>query len=360
MREYRQKTEQLRKLQLEGLEGVTDVNISKGFYEELVKLQTILKNNQVVLQYRGVFADLTKTLEEGTRALKENLAVEQSRMELTKEVTGYMKGFSEGIADINLGVQKYSELSDMQRAIRREPRIARTAEEYRLGNIRRTALQEQVYGADKALVALESISDVSKGFGAALSPEDMKRFTEVVAATQDKGAASIVVETSKVAENTLQTVDRLDKVLENLGDPTALEDMLSKFSDRTANVMATFGGPTATVTALERVARVRSRAESGGDQDIVISSNKALDILSKQLIQQVGYSNAMERVDDNITLLSKKFTPQEFQQRAFAGIDLEVLLNKLEKGAPDSSSQLKQLRKLQEEDGKRSIVSAKQ
>jgi TP901 family phage tail tape measure protein len=130
MREYRLKAEQLEKLRLEGLQG-GEVTLARGLYEELTKLQNVLKNNQVVLQYRAVFVDLTKTLEEGTRALKENLAVEQSRLKLRKGVVGYQKGISEGLDAIDLGVQRFSDLTVKQRALTAGPDYGRAAVRFR-------------------------------------------------------------------------------------------------------------------------------------------------------------------------------------------------------------------------------------
>ena len=335
MREYRMKVEQLQKLRLEGLEGET--TIGTGLYEELNKLQEVLKNNQVVLQYRAVFVDLTKTIEQSTRAVQENLAVEKSRLELEKSVSGYMKGIPEGLENLNIGVHKFNELTAEQRALRESPTYRREAVGMRMAETRATGIKERVYAVDKALVAIESIRAVSKGFGAAMTPEDMKKYTEVVARTGETGTAELILETSKVSENTADTVGRLDRILENMGDEVAVESILSRFTDRLgAGLGGAFGGIRETLNALERVAGIREKYRDEGNQEVVIAANKALDILSNNLVQQVGLKEGMKKVEKNITFFGKDFTAEEFAQRAFGGkMDLKSFMDEMSKELPE-------------------------
>jgi len=367
MREYRLKADQLDKLKLEGLQG-GEVTLAKGLYEELTKLQNTLKNNQVVLQYRAVFADLTKTLEEGTRALKENLAIEKSRLKLRKGVAGYQKGIPEGLDDIDLGVQKFSDLTVKQRALMAGPEYGKSAIRFRELETRKGAGEEQVYGIDRALVALENIRQVSKGFGTSLSPEDMKKYTEIIAKTDDTGAQSIAIETSKVVDNTASTVDRLDQILENMGDVSVLEKQLENIGKMS---------PSSMVSMMEKVARVREKKLETGDKESVRATNKTLDVLVNSLVEQVGIKKAMSMVDNSFTLFSKRFKPEEFTQRAFGGLDFKQFTTSMKENLPTQRSffkrflgigenisgfdkEIKPLVKLQDKNNKEQWVSSKE
>ena len=324
MQEYRLKLEQLEKLRLEGLEG--NVTLATGMYEELVKLQEVLKNNQVVFQYRAVLADLTKTFEAGARTLQENLAVEKSRQELMKNTSGYMKGIAQDLDNLDLGAQKYSDLNVKQRSLVNIPEYKELAKELKLLNISREGTAQNVFATDKALVALSSISAVSKGFGATLEPEQLKNYTETVARTGSTGFAEMTLETSKVVDNTAATVETLDQILENLSNTEDLTAMLEKYGKETS--------PRSMVDAMEKVARIREKAAGAGNDELVITSNKALDILSKNLVEQEGVKRAIELVDSNFTLLGKSFRPEEMAQRAFGGLDQTALIGSLRGALP--------------------------
>ena len=318
MEEYSMLLERLQKLKLTGL-SAENVNMSTGLYETIVKLQNILKNNQVVMQYRAVFADLTKTMEANTRATKENVAVEMSRLELTKETAGLLKGKAAGLAQIDLGVTKRKDLTAQQRLLIESPEFEKTSKIIKDLETKRSGEAEGVFAADKALVALASIRDVSKGFGAALSPEDLKKYTDTIVKTGDVGTAELKIETSKVVDNTAATVDRLDKLLENFQDQGSVDDLMSSWTD----AISSFGIPQITKAgrtkeALGRVAGIREESIKGGDQETLIKANKALDLLSKSLVQQVGLTKATK-------LTKGEFSKEELVQRAFGGLGFKAL-----------------------------------
>jgi hypothetical protein len=95
--------------------------------------------------------------------------------------------------------------------------------------------------------------------------------------------------------------DSLDKLLANV---------LTKDDFERVATSAKGASPSKVVDALEKMARQRDNAEGDGDQESVIAANRIIDILTKQLVQQVGYKKGMEAVDDNFTFFSKKFKPE--------------------------------------------------
>jgi TP901 family phage tail tape measure protein len=364
-KEYRMQLEQLQKMRLEGLEG-GKVTLATGIYEELSKLQDILKNNQVVLQYRAAFVDLTKTLEQGARTVKENVAIEMSRQDVEKNIGGYMSGITTGLESIDLGINKFADITPRQRSLIESPEQRRTAKSFLVNQIKASGIKESISAVDRTLVAIDSITKVSKGFGAAMSPEDLKKYTETVAKTGDVGVAELKLETSKVVDNTAATVDRLDQLLENQGDPDALERMLSNWTDYISSGFTTAGK---TVQGLERVAGIREKAEETGDQKVMAASNKVLDQLSKGLVDQVGFKKASRLIGRNEKLspFGADFKPEEFQQRVFQGLNLDTFLDKMTKQEgfgkgffKNSEKDIEKLRKLQEVDGKNTAISSKE
>ncbi len=334
MEELRRKTEQFKKLQLEGLEG-EDVNISKGFYEEISKLLNVLKNNQVVLQFRAVFVDLMKEISSGQRLLKEEIATMRQRSRLNVAAGGLTAGMPIDLENIDLGVRKASDLTAQQRLLTGDKGFREGAVRLRELEMAGQSNLEMVDKFERALVQIDDIMNVAQGFGAALTPDQLGEYVEQVAPERGQGPFYELKQIDLgIEKNTAATVDKLEKLLENTGDPEAVERQLANILDNLGTGISNVGGQK-TVNALERVARVRDAAEGRGDQDTVVATNKAIDILTKQLVTQVGYSKGMEMVGDSFTLLKKRYTPEEFQQRAFGGIDSRVLMDKLKEAAPE-------------------------
>jgi len=370
MSDYRRSLEELVKLKAEGLDNKE--GLSTGLFEELTRLQEILKNNQVVFQYRAILTDLTKEFEAGARALKENVAIEKTRQALMVDTGGLLKGHFSELANVDLGAESYNNLTAQQRALRDNSNFEKAASSLRELNLKRTGLSENVFSAEKAKVALESIRNVSKGFGSVLSPEDMKKYTEVVARTGDTGVAELKIETSKVADNTAATVERLDRLIEGQTDDTEIvESLLSSWADRFS---LSFGKTGRTKEALERVAGIRDEAAASGDFDKMASANKALDVLSKQLVDEVGIKKAISKVDWNYAIGKNNFTPEEMSQRAYSGVNYKDFITELRsalpperkwfglakvEGQPSFDKDVKRIADLQAENNEDTFISSK-
>ena len=398
MREYKGKLAQLSKLQLTGLEEsekAGDITLSKDLYEELIRLQDVLKNNQVVLQYRAVFVDLTKTIEAGTRSIKENIAVEKSRQALDKPVTGFMKNIARGLDNLETGARSFADLTVKQLALIESPKYRRTAGRLSEVNIRREGQMENIFAADKVKTTLDSIRDVAKGFGASLTPEEMKQYVETVARTGDMATAELKIETAKVVGNTAMTVQKLDDILANMGDPDAIGGQLGGIiQDISAG---TFDDSTMkTIGAMNKAARIRDRALKDDDSKLLATSNTVLDKLVQKLVDNIGFGPAVKQIEGRelSPLLRQPLSSTEFKQRAFAGLDSKVFVDKMTKYGDASnlsfgkklsqfmtsgvlrrvltgsvgvkqtpafreSEELEQLRKLQEDANKKSFVDSK-
>ena len=382
MKKYKREIEKLQKLQLEGLEEAGSVDLAQDTFKALSELQEVLKNNQVVLQYRSVFVDFTKTMEESSRALRENIAIEKSRIELQTRYTGVLKGIPEGLESINLGVRKFTDLTAEQRVVLTGTGFLnlfggarRTAIQAGETNIRRSAAIARVEAADRAIIALETIRETAMGFEAIASPERMKELVAPVIAGATPGEALLLMEAKRGADSQSQTVDRLDSILENMGDEEATERYLGSITDY---LSLGAGWSQKTVNAMERIARIREKAMEEGDQNLVMQTDKMLDNLSLQLLKQEGLKRGIEEVDKNFTLTRKRFGPEEFAQRSFGagGLDLDAFLVEMKKFAPevaekfglypesgkaafDDSEKVKELLKLRKGDDKTQLIQSK-
>ena len=328
MEELKVKTEQVEKLKLEGLDS-GDISISKTFYEEVNRLLDVLKNNQVVLQFRAVFVDLMKEMSNSQRVLKEDIAIMKQRSQTDLVSGGLTKGMPLNLDNIDLGMREIKDITPRQSLLTKDKSFRQGAVELKALEITSQSNKDMIDKFERASVQIDEIMSVAKGFGATASPERMAELVEKVVPDQKEGPFYDLKKIDQgIEKNTASTVDKLDSILENMGDPAAVEKQLKDWTDTIAVGGATHSSVN-TIEALERVAGIRSKAEGRGDQGSVVASNKALDVLTKQLIAQVGYKKGMEMVNNNFTLFSKKFKPEEFQQRAFGGVDSRLFADKL-------------------------------
>lgn len=332
MEELRSKTEQFEKLKLEGLE-TGDITISQSFYEEINKLLDVLKNNQVVIQFRAVFVDLMKEMATGQRVLKEEIAIMRRRSDMDVVPGGLTRGMPNNLESLNFGTRDIKSITARQRLLTNDQDFRKQAT-----NLRELELVSQnnlgmLDKFERALVQIDDIAAEARGFGASLSPSQLQNYIEKVVPEGDDGPFYELTKVNKgIEQNTSDTADKLDKMLENMGDQEAVEKNLKSIVDRIGT--GSFREANKTVNALERVAGIRDRAESRGDQDAVVAANEALGILSKKLVSQVGYKKGLDLVDNKRTLFSKNFKPEEFQQRVLSGVDPKVFVERLKKSGP--------------------------
>lgn len=320
--DYKSKLEDYSKMSLGDLEG--DESMLSGYYEEMKKLQEVLKNNQVVLQLRSVFVDLTKTLEQSARAAEENVAIEKSRLEIQKHTTGHLKGISKGLENVDTGVVPYSELNTKQRLVMGNASYRDLATKASLSDIRRDGIESNIYAADRSMLAIKNITEVARGLKTSISPEDMKNYTQMVAKTGDVSAAELNITTGKVVDNTAQTVDRLDSLLDIMGNEDAAVNKSRKLADQDFSG----AGRVSMTNTIEKLAEIRDRQLDLGNQNGLSAANAAIDKVVKQYVNKFGLEAAKSMVD-MVPRLSKDFSSMELVHRAFGGMDVEEVLNRM-------------------------------
>jgi len=341
MEEYRFLLERLQKMKLDGIDAKS-IKMTTGLYDQIVQLQNVLKNNQIIMQYRAAFVDLTKAMEANSRATAENVAVTESRLKLTRETAGLMSGKSKELANLDLGIQDKTKLTAQQRLLIKNPKFEAMAKQLKVLEAKREGTANNIYAIDKTKVALDSIRKVSKGFGTAVKPEDFQKYLTEVAGPGNE-LKELKVDTTKTAENTANTVDRLDKLIERFDKQgevrnlsTLLDDLMLTPNDIVSALLPGFVTESGKiVSALDRVAKIRDTAAKTGDSEMLIKSNRALDLLTKRLISREGLAGAAKMIDNKSVGGPGSYSSKEMYSRAFAGMNANTLLGELRNKMPD-------------------------
>lgn len=365
MTEYNNILEQTANMQLE----VGEAELSPAFLEDLTKLQNILKNNQVVLQYRAAHEDLMKSLSESQRVLKENIAAERNRAKYIVQTSGYLKGLPEDMSDFNTGVQRFEELSSQQRLMYREK--GTQPEERTFTNLGRSikedmmtreSLVRSIDEIDKTLIGIKEIGDVAEAFGAALPVDELGKYVEEIAVTGDKGTGLLLGETKNITANTAQTVDRLDDLLAHAGDQQAIERQVM----RLPALGLGHGDIRDFVKRLEYGAELREKVAEKGDSEMVAAVDRSLDELVSQMVGKYGIKESLKALQEwryrpMLGLGREDFTRIGLLQRTLGGASPDMFVQAMAKAQPNiaETPEFQELLKIQQENRTEQIVSNK-
>jgi len=200
------------------LEKTSDA--SEEVYQELLAQQAVLKNNQVVVQYAAVFADLSKTIEQGTRVLAENIAIEEARQESVKVTSGLLAGLPEGLDNIDTGVRSVQDLTVKQLALLNQPQYQGAAQNFRSADVRRQALIQRREELARAKVAIETITATQQGIGTVIgpdaTPEEIKGFIEKSTVLGDVVGATLSKDINNLTKSNVTALDPIATSLEEL------------------------------------------------------------------------------------------------------------------------------------------------
>ena len=353
MTEYTQLLEQLKPAELPTGES----ELSPGLTKDIAELQNVLKNNQVVLQYRAVHEDLIKTMSEGNRVLKENIAAERNRNIYLVQSSGYLKGLAADMSDVNLGIKKYTDLTAQQRLMlseagRSAQPFTMARQQYKESAVERQSIVDSITNIDKSLIAVREIGEVARSFGAALPTQELANYIEEVAKTGDRGTGLLLGETKKVESNTAATVDRLDRLLEQGGDIKAVEKLADSVGGRADTVLY----------FLENFTEKRNKAAKKDNTDLVAAYDRAIDKLTAKLIKLVGPEAALSAVGKNTAwFTTQDYTQSEFVKRALGNTNFEGFSKALERVQPGitKTKEFRELVALQQKQSTEQIVSNK-
>lgn len=308
--------------------GLADKGPGYGMAEDIQKLLDVLKNNQIVIQYRALHEDLIKTLNESNRVLEENIAIEKARAEYLVQTSGLLKGMPEDLNDINLGIRNFADLTAQQRILLRE-RVMRPEEggltgarvEYREARMRREERIRGVESIERARIQLREIQRTAVGLGAALPPEEMERMAESIAMAGSQPMGLMLNEEKKTASNTGRIVERMDDLLAQMGDPEAaargqesrlkqiqeytkrlkseIDESSIGIGDRFSRAVDPLGAAQESfrrdlAKRFDYLVKLRAVYEKVGRKDLAKSIDISLTDLSNVLVKKLGFKQALE------------------------------------------------------------------
>lgn len=300
----------------------SDVGPDQRTRDELIALQNVLKNNQVVFQFRSAIVDLTKAFSEATRGAMEAEAVERGRQETIKITSGYLKGIPEGLENIDIGVQRYADLSTRQRSLLEDPGARAAAQEFNVAKARKDVFAGLLDSVNKTAAAIDFMHDQASGleqlFDIQNIPEkDRDRyFDSLVSTSFDLPMASIDNKMGSVVDNTGAMVPLLEELAgKELETPDALKAIVERFGtpDRSVGYRARDIGA---------VIKLRGKAiEEGAPRKEIADIDAEITRLTRAFVDIEGFTRAEKKLD-----LHKIFKPQEFIQRVFADVSPRALL----------------------------------
>jgi len=352
---------------------------------DIQKLMDVLKNNQVVIQYRALHEDLMKTLNEGNRILRENIAIERVRNKYMVQTSGLLQGMPEDLGDINLGVHKFSELTAQQRILYKERALppeergftqARTR--YREARMAREARVRDLESVERARVQLEEIRETATGLGVVMSPEELLKATEKVAKLDTKPLEMIYNETKNIVSHTSEggpIVGAINELAAAMGSPEAAAKVTNKalygIDKHTQNLRTDIakGDVSGIGRKFDYFVKLRNVHEKAGNKEIVDAINTSLNELSTQMGEKYGIGRSLRMLTEKplipgpidvaknmkaifqspLMKLPGELTKREFIQRAFGLFDVRQLITALDKYAESHTSAAHEVLKLYKE-----------
>jgi len=352
---------------------------------DIQKLMDVLKNNQVVIQYRALHEDLMKTLNEGNRVLKENIAIERVRNKYMVQTSGLLTGMPEDLGDINLGVHKFGELTAQQRTLYRERALPREERgftqartRYREARMAREARVRDLEGVERARVQLEEIRETAAGLGVVMSPEELLKATEKVAKLDTKPLEMIYDETKNVATHTSEggpIVGAINELAAAMGSPEAAAKVTTRalygIDKHTQGLRTDIarGDVFEIGRKFDYFVKLRNVHEKAGNKEIVDAINTSLNELSTQMAGKYGIGQSLRMLTEKplipgpidvaknvkamfqspLMRLPGEFTKQEFIQRSFGLFDVRQLITALDKYTENNTSAVREVLKLYKE-----------
>jgi len=292
-----------------------DKSLGKGVQEEIERLSTIIKNNQVVVQYMAVMVDLNKTMAESSRILNENLAVEKARTEHLVETAGLLAGIPEGFDNLNLGIRNFFDLTAHQRVLLRERALPTEKREFTQGateireeGIRRQSLAVELEQVTKAMVQIQRIREQAKGAGAIVPRDMLMSITEAVESGGTTMDGLQLDAQRKTEGHTADTVERLDDMLSAMKDPKAQArtiGQVEKFSNQLSKDIVSLGStmPETLKHQFDRLAKLRQLHEKARNVQVVKAIDQAMTESSRKLIETVGVRKAAEIIEPRKSLI---------------------------------------------------------
>lgn len=350
MEDYNGLIDGLEKQMLEGLEEGGHTSLSTGLYEDIKELQAVLKNNQIVLQMRAAWVDLEKVLENSHRALMTSISLEEKLVKERRGTSGLMTNISKRLEGIDYGTTDYSKLNSDQKSLRNSKSYRKRAENILMLDTAIANVRENRNTILKSMEDTKNIRGSYRQLGMEIDQADFDKYSKTVAVTGDSGIASLRVETSKVVDNTAETVLKLGDVkssIDNLVELSGGKSSMGRYVDKLSQEGDFIFDPDykplsktrdkyLKTDILENLASYRDRRQEAGDTESAMAANKSIDNVIRDLITRYGFEES--RVAVGRPRLFRNFSEEEFVQRAFGGIDMDTFTERMRAQYPEEVS----------------------
>ena len=353
--------------------GESGAGVGPGLAEDIAKLQKVVQNNQVVVQYMALFEDLTKTMSEGARALKENLVAEEARNQYMTQSAGILRGLPEGLTDINTGVRDFSELTAQQRILFNEQfkppserEFTNLRRSYEKTKLQRDSKLESLISIRRAKIQLDTIRAQAKGFGAALPANELMSITKAIAKAGSRPEGVQLAEMEKVTENTGATVSRLDDLLVLMKSPASGKIIADRVGKVVENIDESlnqrgfgvgtkeFIGIGKVPEKIDRLFKMREAYKDRPDLVRVIDAgiNRSIQLLEsrvgpEQIMKQLGVRDFRDRTripspveelkrltsPDPYSRYKGRLTQTEYVKRTMGGVGIQEFMQTLSRSS---------------------------
>jgi TP901 family phage tail tape measure protein len=300
--------------------------------EDLEKQADLIRNNQIVVQFMGVFEDLNKILSEGTRTLEHNIMAERTRFELLTNVTGTLAGLPRDLKELDLGRKAIEELTPQQRMALDEQRLPPERRNYlntsmaiRSNEMRRESAVNEIVDIRKAMLDIGEIINVSRGFGNVLTPEEMEKYTENIAKTGDKAAGMQLTSLNSIDKNTADSSASLNEL------NATMSDVMGGFKTKSFEAVKEMS-PRFIKSEMERVGPKLADAIKEGNIQRAQNLDQYMGRLVQELIMKIGVGPALQQ-SQNIGGMTKS-PVLDFARRALGVTTYKEFGTKLNEVSP--------------------------
>jgi len=325
MNDYSKQMNQLKSLTYEGID-TSEVQLVGALREELSNMQSILKNNQIVFQYRAVHEDLNKTLEEGTRVLEQNINLEKQRQKVDTHSTGFLSGVAKELDNLDLGNYDFSSLNTQQKLLSESDSYRQTAGTVKVREIALEGVKQQLNEIEKAKLAITSIDKLNTGFGNKITPDQFEQFVKITDTGGSPIDAKMLLQNEAILKEEKLTNSNLEELINIMGNEDDIAGKLSASLERNVS-SKTSVLPIAAIKDLSSLGNIREKAIKGENYEFAAKIDQVMNTFSAKLIGTVGTDKVFKAISANKALnlvnpFSKQISKEEFIGRSIRGANL--------------------------------------
>jgi len=325
MQDYQQQLDRARSEDAE-----PDDTIEGDFADGIAKLQDLLKNNQMVFQFRAALEDLNKSLYQTGVETRKAIAIEQERQKVQKISSGYLSGITEGIDNIDTGIRNYEDLSIKQKTLLNNPEYGEKVKKVVGLNLEEKGLIDKINKVVATRVEVGEIAKPGTAWGNRFKDKDTfdkyNKVSEIIG--DDKGSIEVVMALNDVKKDTSDMATTLHKMLDSQEGPAAQAKLIAEIEGKFKRIDINGKGevsapgfiPREIVSSINKLMTVRDKASESGDVKLVSQLDGSINKYAGQLLSTFGTEGTIKAVKAADRPFVKDVTPAEMLQRSVKGL----------------------------------------